>query len=221
MTVSSDEENRPIRAVSFDLFGTLIEVERPADPAHAVGTSLEDRGITIPSNWTERYRTPTDDLDPGAERSLYDHVIAILESSPGNADLSPDRVTAAVDDAFEPTVDTVRPAPAVVQSVSERVPVAICSNSSIPKLVDRAIARSDVDREVFDTVIASVDCGFRKPDRRAFERVAKRIGVDVEALLHVGDDPDTDGGIVDAGGQFLSVETVEFEQIPDLVAEVS
>ena len=221
MTISSGEGDRPIRAVSFDLFGTLIEVDRPTEPADAVATSLDDRGITIPSDWTDRYRTPTADLDPGAERSLYDHVIAILESSPGNPDITRDRVTAAVDDAFEPAVETISPAPAVVESVSERVPVAICSNSSVPGLVERSITRSDLNRELFDAVIASVDCGFRKPDRRAFERVANRIGVDVDDLLHVGDDPETDGGIVDVGGRFLSVETVGYERIPSLVAALS
>ena len=34
-------------AVSFDLFGTLVEADRPADPAAAVAAELRDRGADV------------------------------------------------------------------------------------------------------------------------------------------------------------------------------
>ena len=59
---------------SFDLFGTLVDAERPADPAAAVADALADRGVRVPEDWPAAYREPHADADPGAERPLPGHV---------------------------------------------------------------------------------------------------------------------------------------------------
>ena len=87
---------------------------------------------------------------------------------------------------------------------SGRESVGVCSNCSVPELVGRTLVRADL-RGRFDTVVTSVGCGWRKPDRRAFEAVAAGLGVEADALVHVGDDPETDGGIEAAGGRFVDV----------------
>lgn len=212
--------NRPVGAVSFDLFGTLVDVDRPAAPADAVATALRDRGVAVPPDWRDRYRTPQVTAEPGAEVSLYEHVRDALRPTEGSPDRDvPGRETveAAVDDAFDPAVETRPDAARVVREVGEERPVAILSNSAVPGLVERAIERSRLAPGDFDAIVASVDCGWRKPDTRSFEVVAAALDVAVDGLLHVGDDPATDGGITDAGGTFVFVDDVELARVPGIV----
>ncbi|MFB6132297.1 MAG: HAD family hydrolase [Halanaeroarchaeum sp.] len=201
------------RAVSFDLFGTLVEVRPPANPADAVAAALRERGIPVPTDWQTSYESPQVDAGPGVEYSLYDHVEAALPDGAEEA-VRRSTVEAAVDEAFDPGVETVRGAARVVRRVGEQVPVAVLSNSSLPGLVARTVERSALAREDLDAIVTSVDCGWRKPHSRAFEAVAASLEVGVSGLVHVGDDPETDGGVVAAGGRFVSVQRTPLESVP-------
>ncbi|MFC4449043.1 HAD family hydrolase [Halorussus aquaticus] len=200
-------------AVSFDLFGTLVEAERPADPAEAVGAALRERGVAVPDDWADAYREVHVDAPEGAEVPLMAHVSAALASrgaeAPGNA------ARRAVVSAFDPAVETREGAVEAVEAASERGPVAVLSNCAVPQLARTALIRSDLDREAFDAVVTSVACGWRKPDPRAFETCADRLGVPVADLVHVGDDPETDGGIADCGGEAVLVSDVPLTAFPD------
>ncbi|WP_267642320.1 HAD family hydrolase [Haloarchaeobius amylolyticus] len=199
-------------AVSFDLFGTLVDVDRPADPAAAVAAALRDRDVAVPDDWGEAYREVHIDAPAGAEVPLPAHVSAALQSrgvdAPGNA---PRR---AVVSAFDPAVETREGAVEAVAAARERGPVAICSNCAVPELVGRTLVRSDLGRGDFDTIVTSVACGWRKPDAHIFETVARQLECDVADLVHVGDDPRTDGGIEDAGGRFVDVGEVPLSALP-------
>ena len=190
-------------AVSFDLFGTLVEVDRVDDPADAVAGELRRRGVDVPDDWADAYREPHVDAPAGAEVPLPAHVSRALAScgvdAPGNA------ARRAVVSAFDPDVRTREGAVDAVAGARDRGPVGLLSNCAVPELVGRTLVRSDLAREDFDAVVSSVACGWRKPDRRAFERVADALGVAVGKLVHVGDDPKTDGGVTDHGGRFVDV----------------
>lgn len=54
-------------ATSFDLFGTLVAVDRPADPAAAVGDELRDRGVAVPDDWAAAYAETHVEAPAGAE----------------------------------------------------------------------------------------------------------------------------------------------------------
>ena len=189
-------------AVSFDLFGTLVDAEMPDDPAAAVAEELGARGVDVPSDFGSAYREIHVDAPEGAEVPLPAHVAAALSSrgvdAPNNA------ARRAVVAAFDPTVTRREGALEAVEVATERGSVGLCSNCSVPELVGRTLVRSGLRGE-FDAVVTSVGCGWRKPDRRAFEAVAEGLGVDVGSLVHVGDDPETDGGIERVGGRFLDV----------------
>jgi len=92
----------------------------------------------------------------------------------------------------------------------------VLSNCSVPGLVERTLDRSGL-ADTVDTTVTSVGCGYRKPDRRAFERVADTLGVDPRTLIHVGDDPETDGGVEAVGGQFVSVTRTPLSELPDVL----
>ncbi|USZ71721.1 HAD family hydrolase [Natronosalvus halobius] len=204
-------------AVSFDLFGTLVAVDRPADPATAVASELEKRGVAVPGDWAERYVRPTIDAPEGAEVPLPAHVGRALssagvewrETGAGNV------VRRAVVAAFDPDVETRVGARRAVEAAHERGPVAVCSNCAVPELVGRTLARSTLERDDFDAVVTSVGCGWRKPSSHIFETTVRRLGVDITDLVHVGDDPQADGGVVEAGGTLVSLEETPLESVPD------
>ena len=196
---------RQLVAVSFDLFGTLVVAETPDDPAAAVAEALRERGVSVPPDFGEAYREVHVDAPAGAEVPLPAHVAAALSSrgvdAPNNA------ARRAVVAAFDPTVSRREGARSAIEAAAERGPVGLCSNCSVPELVGRTLVRAEL-RGAFDAVVSSVGCGWRKPDPRAFEAVAGRLGVGTESLVHVGDDPEADGGIEAEGGRFLDVGEV-------------
>ncbi len=79
--------------------------------------------------------------------------------------------------------------------------VAICSNCSVPGLVERTLDRTDLAGDVLDVVVTSVDVGWRKPHPRIFEATVDALDVPLPALVHVGDDARTDGGAERAGAR--------------------
>lgn len=227
-------------AVSFDLFGTLVSVDRPDDPAAAVARELDARGVDVPDDWGAAYRERHVDAPGGAEVPLPAHVNAALRSRGidpagpgGDTDGSPaggNAVRRAVVAAFDPAVETREGAPGAVAAAAERGPVGVLSNCSVPGLARRTLLRSGVDRGHLDTVVTSAGCGWRKPDSRAFEAVARRLEVDPADLVHVGDDPRTDGGIRELGGTPVFVggdrdpptggERVSLAALPDRLGEL-
>jgi len=207
-------------ATSFDLFGTLVAVERPSDPAAAVATELRARGVPVPDDWGDAYAESHVDAPEGAEVPLPTHVSAALASrgvdatGEGHGDGRGNVLRRAVVAAFDPEVRTRHGARRAVESAADRGPVGVLSNCSVPELARRALLRSDLDREAFDAVVTSVGCGWRKPDRRAFEAVAARLRVEPSALVHVGDDPRTDGGAADAGATSILLDDVSLPELP-------
>ncbi|MFB6083249.1 MAG: HAD family hydrolase [Halorientalis sp.] len=182
-------------AVSFDLFGTLVEVDRSSDPAAAVAAALEERGVAVPDDWASAYRERHVDAPDGAAVPLPAHVSAALDSrgveAPGTA------VRRAVVAAFDPEVETRPGAAEAVRAAAAHGSVGVLSNCSVPHLVSRVRTRSAVDRDLLDATVTSIGCGWRKPDRRAFAAAARALDAPLDDLYHVGDDPRTDGRVLD------------------------
>jgi len=199
-------------ATSFDLFGTLVSADRPAEPATAVADALRERDVTVPADWATAYREPQFDAPTGAEHSLATHVAAALESR--NVDASKSAVDAATLDAFDRPVSVRDAARDAVDAARQNGPVAVLSNCSVPGLVERTLDRADLAGE-FDAVVTSVDCGWRKPHERAFEAVADALDVSAESLVHVGDDSEADGGVEAVGGRALLLDDAEIAAIAD------
>lgn len=198
-------------ATSFDLFGTLVSADRPGDPATAVANALREHDIPVPEDWATAYREPQFDAPAGAERSLAAHVAAVLDSR--GIDAPESSVAAATLDAFDRPVTVREGGRDAVDAARDCGPVGVLSNCSIPGLVERTVEQADLD-SAFDAVVASVDCGWRKPDERAFDAVADALDVPTDELVHVGDDPDADGGIEVVGGRAVLLDDVELVDVP-------
>ncbi|MDQ2051216.1 HAD family hydrolase [Natronolimnohabitans sp. A-GB9] len=204
--------------VSFDLFGTLVTADRPSDPAAAVAVELEKRDVDVPTDWADAYTEVHVDAPDGAEVPLPAHVSRALASR--GVDVEHNAARRAVVAAFDPTVETRPGAVEAVAAARERGPIAICSNCSVPELVGRTLVRSAFDRDDFDAVVTSVGCGWRKPAAEIFDLTAKRLETDPADLIHVGDDPATDGGVEGVGGTAVLLEDCPLEGVPERLADV-
>jgi len=205
--------------VSFDLFGTLVTADRPADPAAAVATELENRDVAVPNDWADAYAEAHVDAPDGAEVPLPAHVSRALASR--GVDYNHNAARRAVVAAFDPTVETRPGALEAVDAAREHGPVAICSNCSVPELVGRTLVRSDFARDDFDAIVTSVGCGWRKPAPKIFELTAEELGVVPDELIHVGDEPQADGGIEAVGGTALLLEDTSLTDVPTRLATLA
>jgi HAD superfamily hydrolase (TIGR01549 family) len=177
--------------------------------------------VSVPSDWSAAYAEPHVDIPEGAELSLADHVAAALASrrAADEPEASPAEIEGAVLAAFDANVRTCEGAPRIVAALAERTPVGVLSNCSVPGLAERVLARSAVDESAFDAIVTSVGCGWRKPDPRAFEAAARELGVEVGRLLHVGDDPETDGGATAAGATGLLLDDIALGDLPRVLED--
>lgn len=203
-------------AVSFDLFGTLIEVARPEDPAAAVAAELDARGVRVPDDWAALYGRRHVDAPQGAEVPLPAHVGAVLSAA--DVDAPPKAVRRAVVSAFDPVVRTRPNATEAVDAARERGPVGVLSNCSVPELVSRSLVRSELDRGGFDAIVSSAACGWRKPHPGAFEAVARKLDCPVGDLVHVGDSA-ADRGIEDCGGTAIPIDETPLVELPGRLEE--
>jgi FMN phosphatase YigB (HAD superfamily) len=193
--------------VSLDLFGTLVTVERPEDPAAVIARELDARGRAVPGDWATAYNEVHLDVKEGGELALTEHVTAALASRDGSVvreEIRP-TVEAAVSAAFRVDAQPRPGAKRAVEELSTRRPVAVLSNCAVSGLAAHALDSAGIDAKPFEAVVTSVDCGWRKPDRRAFAAVADELGIEPSELLHIGDDQRADGGIEAVGGTSLIV----------------
>jgi FMN phosphatase YigB (HAD superfamily) len=207
-------------ALSFDLFGTLVTADRPSEPWDAVATALAARSVQVPDGWEDAYRSAHRDYDRGREAPLDEHVRLALASR--GIEVTEETATEAVLDAFDSPVTVREGAIGAVDAAAQRGPVAICSNCSVPGLVERTLERADIETRSdhsFDAVITSVDCGWRKPHPNIFESTADALDVTLADLVHVGDDARTDGGAGRVGAQSILLEDHSLPAIAEQLRE--
>ncbi|MFC6862069.1 HAD family hydrolase [Halomicroarcula sp. GCM10025817] len=209
-------------AVSFDLFGTLVDADRPAAPWHAVADTLAEHDVRVPEDWEAAYRTSHREYDRGREAPLDEHVRLALASR--GVDVTEATARGAVLAAFDAPVAVREGARPPLRAAADRGPVGICSNCSVPDLVERTLDRAGLADAVpggFDTVVTSVDCGWRKPHPEIFETTAAALDVPLAALVHVGDDARTDGGAGRVGAQSVLLDDVALPTVAEQLREGS
>jgi FMN phosphatase YigB (HAD superfamily) len=201
-------------ALSFDLFGTLIDVDRPDEPWDAVADSLAEYDVRVPEMWEDAYRQSHREYDRGREAPLDEHVRLAL----AQCGIEVSKMTArnAVVDAFDGQATRRPGASEALAAATSYGPVAVCSNCSVPGLVEGVLSDTGLDPTASsgpDVVITSVGCGWRKPHPHIFEATADALGVTLSDLIHVGDNPRTDGGAARVGARSILRDECSLEAL--------
>jgi len=213
----SEPGERAVEAISFDLFGTLVSVSRPEDPAARVARCLREQDVAVPDDWAARYGTNYADVDPGVERPLTDHVLAALgEPEESMATVRP-AVERAIRQAFDAPAEPRPDVEATLAALASEHRLAVLSNCSVAGLVERSLETAGLGTDLFDAVIASVDCGWRKPHEGAFRALESALELPLDRLVHVGDTAATDGGATAVGARYISIEEVPIGALPEAV----
>lgn len=186
-----------------------MTADRPADPWDAVAGALAERAVAVPDDWEAAYRSSHREYERGAEAPLDEHVRLALASR--GVDVSAETARAATLAAFDEPVEVRAGAVEALAAARSRGPVGICSNCSVPELVERTLDRTDLS---VDAIVTSVDCGWRKPHPRTFQATADALGTSLDSLVHVGDDARTDGGAGRAGATSILLDDVSLAEVP-------
>ncbi|MGB0640753.1 MAG: HAD family hydrolase [Myxococcota bacterium] len=73
-------------------------------------------------------------------------------------------------------------------------------------------------RDFFDTVFAGEELGHLKPSPAVFTKLTDALNIPPEALLHIGDRPDTDGAAAPVVGFQAAIIGTDFATAHDLLA---
>jgi putative hydrolase of the HAD superfamily len=204
-----------IRVVTFDAAGTLIRLLRPpgttyAETGRLFGYHLDPDRIqdSFRVTW-KTFAPPAECADalPNDDRDWWRELVARTMEAAGY------RIV-PFDDYFDAVYQTfARP------GVWELFPDVQATLTELSRLNVRLGVISNFDRRLypvlghlgvlddFEHIIISSEIGVRKPAPRIFRTAAQRFNVDVNEMLHVGDESESDiEGARAAGLQALLVD---------------
>lgn len=188
-----------VKAVTFDLVGTLLFTQRPVGETYAACArrhGIEADPAELEAAFGPAFRSVGKALKPEA---FWREVVArtfggTLPATKAEAVFQECWQAFAEPKAWRATTGIV----SVVGALKFLgIKVAVLSNAD--GRLRRVLEQKDLARH-FDGIFLSDEIGHAKPDAKAFAHVAKSLGVALTALVHVGDDPAEDGeGPCDAG----------------------
>ena len=209
-----------IRAISFDLFDTLVDLLTEKIPTE------EYRGRSLPSMILrlhamieeeasvefDEYLRVMKEVDGEFRQSHYAEnrelpsivrfqalVDRLGIDSPGLAE----SLVAAHMGALSAQVRVLDHHRAVLSELKKSFRLAVCSNFSHSETAHRVLGDAGLD-DLMDAVLISDAVGIRKPAAEIFEATLDALGVEAEELLHVGDRLGADVG----GAAALGIQTV-------------
>jgi putative hydrolase of the HAD superfamily len=188
------------QVVTFDAAGTLIRLVRPpgviyAEVARLFGCSLD------PERVQEAFRTTWRTSAPPAEscgpvldddRDWWRELVVRTMKAAGYRIDPFDDYFKVVYQAFaRPGVWELWPDVPFIVTELTRLGIRVGIISNFDRRLYDILAQLNL-REAFEHVIISSEIGVRKPAARIFKEAARRFNVDVNEILHVGDELDSD-----------------------------
>ena len=189
-----------IRVVTFDAAGTIIRLVDPPGRTYAETARLFGYDLD-PSRVQDAFRIAWKTLPPPPEssgpqpdddRSWWRRLVANTICSAGyEIDRFDDYFTEVYETFARPGVWELFPdVPLVLTQLNHLgIRLGIISNFDC-RLYD-VLLHLGV-RDAFEHVIVSSQVGAQKPAARIFLEAARRFGVAVDEILHIGDDPESD-----------------------------
>src|SRR4051812_15967929 len=224
-TVAADMARQPIRAITIDALGTLLELLPPAPRLQAalrdrlgVEVALEEAGQAMKAEigfyrghlWMGR--------DAGGLAELRRRCAEVLRDALGRAELELEPLTGALLAAirFEPFPDAV---PALRELRALGVKLVAASNWDIS--LHEQLERTGLTA-LLDGALSSAEVGAPKPDPEMFARALALAGARPEEALHVGDDLEADvGGALAAGLEPVLIDRDGSLQAPPGVRRIA
>ncbi len=222
----------PIKAVLFDMFDTLMLIEKNhafySPSLKRAYKFLVKNGIKVRfTDFRYAYIKARDALYVEADANLEEpHFNARISNALGRLGFSFDAnseiVTGATNAFCEGFMEYVRideHAFEVLLKLREKYKLGIVSNFAIPECLVKLLETHSLGK-FFDVVVVSGAVNKRKPSPEIFQQALKKLGVDTNETVFVGDTVDADiKGAKDIGMKTIFIERrlqKEAEQIcPD------
>ena len=185
-----------IRALSFDLFDTLVDLGR-GNPRSAIRSTVQALHREVATHvsldldtFTERLRDSDRGLRErhanGAEIATEIRFAHFLDELGVAHPSLAERLTRIHMGLLRSQVAVPGHHLDVLTELRERAPIALCSNFSHAPTARSILDDSEL-APLLDPIVISVELGLRKPRRELFEAVLKGLGTAPEETLHVGD----------------------------------
>ncbi len=214
---------RPIRAVLFDLDGTLLQVSMEKFiPAYirGLGAHLED--LVPMDRFAEVARLAVDRLfiSPAEDSTNEEHFLETIEAGTGiPPELYRQRLQNYCGNGMAALAPLIEEAPLgreVVELCHRRgLPVVLATNPVFPaSVIEARVQWGALDGLPFHSVTSYENSFFCKPDPRYYQKIADELGVAAGECLMVGNDTRFDLGAKEAGMQTYLVDTYLVDRAP-------
>jgi len=198
------------RCVTFDLWETLIFDDPQSDEARGLEryrglqAVLADQGISLPLEDLKRaYEESAPKLQAVWNRNdevpIIEQIRLIIQLAARRAITLDPSWNNTLEKAYVDPILSIPPklnedGPAILQAVRKRgYKIGLISNTGrSPGSALRQLLDDYGILRYFDATIFSNEVMRRKPDRAIFDRAARMLGTENEAVVHVGDNPEAD-----------------------------
>ena len=186
----------PIRALSFDLFDTLVNLGRGdlrsafRGTVRALHSEVSEHVALDLETFGRRLRDADHALreshDEGAEIATEARFAHFLEQLGISHPTLHERMTQIHMALLREQVDVPEHHLEVLRELRELAPIALCSNFTHAPTLREILSDTEME-PLLDPIVISVELGLRKPRRELFEAVIEGLGAAPEETLHVGD----------------------------------
>jgi putative hydrolase of the HAD superfamily len=193
---------KPIKAIGFDLFNTLITAEpRSLEEATTqLVRSLQLSGFPLDGQTFKQAhkeaaaRFIKESTRDGKETHNRYWISAALETFGFSVPPDDPRIARGVDAYFSAFIQGCQLIPEtreILKILRGQYRLGLLSNFTHPPAAMRIIDRMGLN-PLFQVVLISGDLGFRKPHPSVFDSLMGQLRVKKEEILYVGDDPESD-----------------------------
>jgi HAD superfamily hydrolase (TIGR01662 family) len=196
--------NRFIRAILFDLGGTLMYARHPWEPFEArADQSLADRlraqGVDVSATFAAEFRERATDYYNEREQSLFEttyfSVVRAMLIERGHTRVTEPVIRSALDALFSVTQEnwTLEDDALLMLKMLESAGyrMGLVSNAGDDRDVQQLVKRFQLE-SYFDFVLTSAACSYRKPHPRIFEQALSRWNIPAQDTAMVGDTLEAD-----------------------------
>jgi HAD superfamily hydrolase (TIGR01662 family) len=193
----------PIKAVLFDMFDTLVIIEKNhafySPSLKRAHRFLVTNGVDVRFNvFRDAYIKARDALYAEADAKLeephFNCRISNALGSLGYLDVKHEVIAGTTNEFCEEFMKYVRideHTKSALEKLQGKYKLGIVSNFAIPECVDKLLTKHGLEA-FFDVVVVSGAVNKRKPSPEIFERALEKLGVNAEDTVFVGDTVDAD-----------------------------